>query len=189
MQRRLNGHLHHSDVTMSAIASQITGVSIVYSTVCSGADQRKNATGHWTYLVCKFSTMADDDLATQGARASATMNSVPPHWRHYDIYNTSIRFLLQYNLPYVIKITYCINYHQFIILASLPLWIHRMFCLTSVVYNILCLFHCHSLWRHQMETFSALLAFCIGNSPVTGEFPAQRPVTRSFDVFFDLHLE
>ena len=29
----------------------------------------------------------------------------------------------------------------------------------------------------------------VGNSPVTGEFPAQRPVTRSFDVFFDLHLE
>ena len=32
---------HHSDVVMSAMASQITGVSIVYSTVCSGADQRK----------------------------------------------------------------------------------------------------------------------------------------------------
>ena len=41
-------------------------------------------------------------------------------------------------------------------------------------------------WRHQMETFSALLAICAGNSPVTGEFSAQRPVTRSFDVFFDL---
>ena len=27
-----------------------------------------------------------------------------------------------------------------------------------------------------------------GNSPVTGEFPAQRPATRSFDVFFDLRL-
>ena len=39
-----------------------------------------------------------------------------------------------------------------------------------------------------METFSALLALCAGNSPVTGEFPAQRPVTRSFDVFFDLLL-
>ena len=37
-----------------------------------------------------------------------------------------------------------------------------------------------------METFSALLAICAGNSPVTGEFPTQRPVTRSFDVFFDL---
>ena len=38
-------------------------------------------------------------------------------------------------------------------------------------------------WRHQMETFFALLALCAGNSPVTGEFPAQKPVTRSFDVF------
>ena len=41
-------------------------------------------------------------------------------------------------------------------------------------------------WRHQMEIFSALLAICAGNSPVPGEFPTQRPVTRSFDVYFDL---
>ena len=41
-------------------------------------------------------------------------------------------------------------------------------------------------WRHQMETFSVLLALCVWNSPVTCEFPTQRPVTRSFDVFFDL---
>ena len=39
-----------------------------------------------------------------------------------------------------------------------------------------------------METFSVLLDLCAGNSPVAGEFPAQRPVTRSFDVFFDLRL-
>ena len=43
-------------------------------------------------------------------------------------------------------------------------------------------------WRHQRETFSALLALCEGNSPVNGEFPSQRPVMRSFDVFFDLRL-
>ena len=43
-------------------------------------------------------------------------------------------------------------------------------------------------WRHQMKTFSALLALCVGNSSVTGEFPTQRPVARSFDVFFDLRL-
>ena len=41
--------------------------------------------------------------------------------------------------------------------------------------------------RHQMETFSALLALCVGDSPVPGEFPSQRPVTQNFDVFFDLH--
>ena len=43
-------------------------------------------------------------------------------------------------------------------------------------------------WRHQVDIFSALLDLCAGNSPVTGEFPAQRPVTRIFDVFFDLRL-
>ena len=35
-----------------------------------------------------------------------------------------------------------------------------------------------------METFSSLLAICAGNSPVTVESPANRPVTRSFDIFF-----
>ena len=39
-------------------------------------------------------------------------------------------------------------------------------------------------WRHQMETFSALLAVCAGNSPVPGEFPTEGPVTRSSDGFF-----
>ena len=44
-----------------------------------------------------------------------------------------------------------------------------------------------------METFSALLTLCEGNPRVTGGFPSQRPasqrpVTRSFNVFFDVHL-
>ena len=39
-----------------------------------------------------------------------------------------------------------------------------------------------------METFSELLDICAGNSLVPGEFPTQRPVTRSFDVFFDQRL-
>ena len=54
----------------------------------------------------------------------------------------------------------------------------------------LCLhiYRLNTWWRHEMETFSALLAICAGNSPDHGEFPAQRPVTRSFDVFFDLRL-
>ena len=39
-----------------------------------------------------------------------------------------------------------------------------------------------------METFSALLARCAGNSPVTGEFPSQRALTRNYDAFFELRL-
>ena len=49
---------------------------------------------------------------------------------------------------------------------------------TPIVVNKICL--------KQMETFSTLLAICAGNSPIPGEFPTQRPVTRSFDVYFDL---
>ena len=50
---------------------------------------------------------------------------------------------------------------------------------------ILCM---KSGWRNQMETFFALLALCEGNPPVTSGFLTQRPVTRGFDVFFDLCL-
>ena len=52
----------------------------------------------------------------------------------------------------------------------------------------LVLFSTNSWWSLLIETVSALLGICVGNSPVTGEFPAQRPVARSFDVFFDLCL-
>ena len=62
---------------------------------------------------------------------------------------------------------------------------NKILVLASVVFS--CEFD-WPWWRHQMETFSALLSFCAGTSPVTGEFPALRPVTRSFGVFFDLCL-
>ena len=51
-------------------------------------------------------------------------------------------------------------------------------------------FDAWSRWR-QLETFSALLALCEhgeGNSPITGQFPSQRLVTRCLDVFIDLRL-
>ena len=48
--------------------------------------------------------------------------------------------------------------------------------------------HLVAWWRHQMETFCSLTAIRTGNSPVSGEFPTQRPVTWSFDAFFDLRL-
>ena len=35
------------------------------------------------------------------------------------------------------------------------------------------------------ETFSALLALCEVNPSVTGGSPSQRPVTQSFDVYYD----
>ena len=43
-------------------------------------------------------------------------------------------------------------------------------------------------WRHQMETFSAILALCEGNPLVIGGFPSQRTATRRFDVFCGLRM-
>ena len=59
---------------------------------------------------------------------------------------------------------------------------------TGPCYSATWQFRDYSWWRHLMETFSALLPICAGHSPVPGEFPSQRPVTRSFDVYFDLRL-
>ena len=66
-------------------------------------------------------------------------------------------------------------------MLSFPMRVKHRKVKSQVLINI-------TWWRHQMETFSALLAICAGNSLVTGEFPAQRPVTQNFDVFFDLPL-
>ena len=62
------------------------------------------------------------------------------------------------------------------------------FIIIVVLYLIQMSSNLISWWRHQMESFSALRAICAGNSLVTGEFPAQRPGTRSFDAIFDLRL-
>ena len=42
--------------------------------------------------------------------------------------------------------------------------------------------HCNSWRRHEMKAFSALLALCVVNSPVFGEFPSQRASNSDFDV-------
>ena len=63
--------------------------------------------------------------------------------------------------------------------------IKRLTCYLSCYWSI---YLGQPWWCHRMETFLALLAICAGNSPVSGEFPAQWPVTRSFDIFVDLRL-
>ena len=60
-------------------------------------------------------------------------------------------------------------------------------CILWNMHTILCYFSVVTWW-HQMEAFSTLLVICAENSPLTSEFPAQRLVTRSFDVFFNLGL-
>ena len=76
------------------------------------------------------------------------------------------------------------------VIGNIYIYIYGMQLLIPTLTSIhICLNHSKpTWWSHQMETLSALLDIGVGNSPITGEFPAQRPLTRSFDVFFDLPL-
>ena len=59
-----------------------------------------------------------------------------------------------------------------------------MYCNLQCDESVWCVF-LHTWWRHQMKRFSALLAFCAGNSPVILRAKAR---DGSFDYFFDLRL-
>ena len=56
---------HYSDVTMSAVASQITGISTVFSIVCSGAHYRKHQNS--ASLAFERGTTGDRGFPSQGA--------------------------------------------------------------------------------------------------------------------------
>ena len=67
------------------------------------------------------------------------------------------------------------------------------FLINMTFYTKLCRQHrCASHILPMMTSWNGnifhVTGLCGGNSPVTGEFPAKKPVMRSFDVFFDLRL-
>ena len=73
--------LHYSDVIMSAMASQITGVSIVYSTVFSGTDQRKHQSSALLAL-CAGNTPVTGEFSAQRASNAEDVSIL---WRHHEI--------------------------------------------------------------------------------------------------------
>ena len=70
---------HYNDVKMSAMASQITSPTSVYSTVYSGADQRKHQQLRVTGLCAANSPVAGEFPAQKASNAE----KVPIWWRHH----------------------------------------------------------------------------------------------------------
>ena len=62
-------------------------------------------------------------------------------------------------------------------------WMNSCALYITGVHSFRCSHSLGTWWRHQMDTFSVLLALCTGNSPVTGEVSSQGQVTRSLDFF------
>ena len=72
---------HYNDFIMSAMVSQITSLTIVYSTVYSGADQRKKTKLCVTGL-CKGNTPVTGEFPAQRA---INAKNVPIWWHHYEL--------------------------------------------------------------------------------------------------------
>ena len=64
---------------MGAIASQITSLTIVYSTVYSGADQRKHESSASLAFVCREFT------GDRGPQMASNAENVSIWWRHHEI--------------------------------------------------------------------------------------------------------
>ena len=116
---------------------------------------------------------------------------IPLWWniQHKQLFQDLNQFIgIKHAPPSLNVVTYCVlvtSYDEIELIQHWPrLWLlaWRHWALAWLNVDFL------SGWRHQMETFSASLALCAGNSLVTGEIPAQTSVTRSFGVFFDLRL-
>ena len=117
-----------------------------------------------------------------------TWKRFPHHWSfvngmYWSLVNFSPKWaaIQRFYVSFDVGMNYLLEKSLTVLPKTLFLFVMYLWCCESLLLPV-------AWWRHQMETFSALLAICAGNSPVPGEFPTQRPVTRSFDVFFGLRL-
>ena len=126
---------HYNDVIMSVMASQITSLTIVYSTVYSGADQWKH----------------------QRSASLAFVRGIP-RW--------------PVNSPHKGPVTRKMFPFDDVIMAGLAVGFHSI---------------ASTIDLGRIQTRDDHINGHV-NSPVTGEFPLQRLVTRNFDIFFHLGL-
>ena len=77
LSHRSDFHTHYSDVIKSAMASQSTSLTIVYSTIYSGVDQRKHQSS--TSLFEGNSPVTGEFFAQMASNAE----NVSIWWRHY----------------------------------------------------------------------------------------------------------
>ena len=93
-------HCHYSDVIMDAMASQITGVSIVYSTVCSDADQRKCQSSASLAFMRRIHRLPE--FPTQRA---INAENISIWWRHYGVDISGLCYQRQVSRTWISKCT------------------------------------------------------------------------------------
>ena len=108
---------HYSDVILGTIASVITSLTIVYSTVYSGADQRKHQSSASLVLVRGFLRWP---VNSPHKRVSNAEN-VSIRWRHHaDNHHLKVEKKLicsHYNSDTAIVAKFCTWHHSFVVVV------------------------------------------------------------------------
>ena len=170
---------------MSAMAPPSTSLTIVCSTVYS--DQRE----HQSSTSMAFVRGIHRWPVNSPHKKASNAENVSIWWRHHVL---TPRRLFQCDITNVIVY---ITQHPILAVALLDKFGSKIYSYTDFLY--FCFVYTEYFKIDYMQdiirivtssngTFPTLLALCAGNTPVTNDFPPQRPVTRSFDVFFDLRL-
>ena len=94
LHHQLTNCWHHNDVIMGAIASQITSLTIVYSTFYSGADQRK----HQSSASLSFVWGNSPETGEFPAQMATNTEYISTWWRHHGGYLQGEFCSLMFNL-------------------------------------------------------------------------------------------
>ena len=172
--------LHYDDTTVSAMASQITSIWSVCSAFCSGAHQRKHQSSASLAIVREMTGHGWIHL-TKGQQSGNRFHLM-----------TSSCFIIRY-MPFITHYAMDFVVGEKLLKTDDFVPVSRLLGRSGRLPNSHhCLFMYIAYAQHddviKWKHFPRYWPFVRGihQSPVN--FPAQRSVTRSFDVFFDLRL-
>ena len=134
---------HYNDVIMSIMASQITSPTIVYSTVYSGADQRKRQSS---------ASLAFVRGIHRSAQRASNAENVSIWWRHHDFCLLVKYFLII--LMHTPVSSYCYHYHYDILIVDVAVVFVLLFLVMMTRYNA----HWHNrpFWLTRMNFNSSM---------------------------------
>ena len=131
---------HHSDVIMSAMTSQITSVSVVYSNVCSGADQRKHQSSASLAFVRGFYRWP----VNSPHKGSVTRTKIPfddvimANWRSPSV---TVSFTCAQNVVFQRKINFCVDVERIVYFPYVWLcFICFLFKITHIHIRFVCVY-------------------------------------------------
>ena len=152
--------VHYGDVLTSMMASQINSLAIVYSTVCSGGDQRKHQTPrHWP-LCGEFTS----GRRIPHQRANNTEN-VSICWRHHVVTSPNVMFILTQMGRRIPRIS-CQGLRQCALLLCTTTWRRAVVAQLIPLFRISMLFRTRDPHMQVMISYSQEISICKLHSKV-----------------------